>query len=253
MIAIDSASIRILYAMNAIDLKNIETYDDLQRLEIGKDFSKYYSFFVFNSDSLVTAWKKKHPRAESVPVRSGVRGKHFNWSEYHYSEFFIDHSKNTFTEYARMPRYMNHLNSKYTEIIPIQEWEINEETKKILGFECQKATCHFRGRRYTAWFSMDVPINKGPWKFGGLPGLILKIYDDDELYKFECIQIETLKKKLPMMMYEDYKEYKPINRDKLLKLQKMLNEDYMKATGARNLKTQEPISNPVDYYPIEIQ
>lgn len=53
-----------------------------------------------------------------------------------------------------------------------------------------KATCTFRGREYTAWFCVDIPISNGPWKFGGLPGLILKVYDKDHLFVFESIEIE---------------------------------------------------------------
>lgn len=34
------------------------------------------------------------------------------------------------------------------------------------------ATTQFRGLTYTAWFALDIPINEGPWKFHGLPGLI---------------------------------------------------------------------------------
>lgn len=57
---IDSANIRVLYALNPVDISNITTYDDLQRLEIGDSLSKYYSFFIYNSDSLITEWKNKY-------------------------------------------------------------------------------------------------------------------------------------------------------------------------------------------------
>jgi len=56
---IDSGTVRVLYALNATDIKNLETYDDLQRLEIGAQYSKYYSFFVFKKDSTVSARAKE--------------------------------------------------------------------------------------------------------------------------------------------------------------------------------------------------
>jgi GLPGLI family protein len=57
-------------------------------------------------------------------------------------------------------------------------WEISDEVKKIQGYTCYKATCHHRGRHYTAWFTPEIPIPEGPYKFKGLPGLILEIEDN---------------------------------------------------------------------------
>ena len=68
---VDTVRIRILYAFNATNINDSETYDDLQRLDIGEHFSKYYSFFFFNSDSLVTEWKNKHSMAQTLPIRLG--------------------------------------------------------------------------------------------------------------------------------------------------------------------------------------
>jgi len=75
---------------------------------------------------------------------------------------------------------------------PVFSWKISQDTASILGYPCQKATADFRGRTYTAWFSTDIPINDGPWKFMGLPGLILKINDSKNLFGFELIGIENI-------------------------------------------------------------
>jgi GLPGLI family protein len=64
-------------------------------------------------------------------------------------------------------------------LYPMQ-WEITEEEKKLDRFSCIKAKCQFRGRQYIAWFTPDLALPFGPWKMGGLPGLILDLEDVDE-------------------------------------------------------------------------
>lgn len=78
------------------------------------------------------------------------------------------------------------------ENIPYQEWKIHDETREVMGYTCQKATCSFRGRDYNAWFTMDIPVNDGPYKFYGLPGLILSIEDTKSEVKLNAIGVERL-------------------------------------------------------------
>ena len=79
------------------------------------------------------------------------------------------------------------------EKISPQQWQfMEEEETEILGYLCQKAVCRFQGRNYTAWFTLDIPINDGPYKFYGLPGLILKIEDSEKLFQFTAIGLEQL-------------------------------------------------------------
>src|SRR5690606_18799090 len=70
------------------------------------------------------------------------------------------------------------------EEFPVQDWEIHDETKEIGNYACQKATCTFKGRNYTAWFAPELPMPYGPWKLYGLPGLILSAYDDKQEVSF---------------------------------------------------------------------
>ena len=81
---------------------------------------------------------------------------------------------------------------KFTETIQPQAWQITADTATILGYLCQKATATFRGRSYEAWFSPELPVNDGPWKFFGLPGLILKVTDTENIFLFVCVGIENL-------------------------------------------------------------
>lgn len=71
-------------------------------------------------------------------------------------------------------------------------WQIIEETDTILGYMCQKANVSYAGRDYTAWFTTEIPINDGPWKFWGLPGLILKVIDTQALFQWTAVGLENI-------------------------------------------------------------
>ena len=88
------------------------------------------------------------------------------------------------------------------EIIPPMDWEIFPDTMTVLGYLCFKATAAFRGRNYIAWFTMDIPINDGPWKIYGLPGLILRLEDEDGLFVHEAVGLVSHAER-PIAMRDD--------------------------------------------------
>lgn len=67
--------------------------------------------------------------------------------------------------------------------LPKLNWQIiNDGSEEILGYKVQKAETNYDGKKYYAWFSTEMPINNGPFVFNGLPGLILKIQNEDSSY-----------------------------------------------------------------------
>lgn len=74
---------------------------------------------------------------------------------------------------------------------PFFNWDIVDDYKKIGSYLCQKALVTFRGREYTAWFAQELPVSSGPWKFSGLPGLILEISDNTGRYEWIAQNIIT--------------------------------------------------------------
>jgi GLPGLI family protein len=78
------------------------------------------------------------------------------------------------------------------EPIPVISWKISADTASFGTLHCQKATGHFKGRDYTAWFCPDLPFHTGPWKLGGLPGLIVEAYDTNKEVEFKFDGMEQI-------------------------------------------------------------
>ena len=107
-----------------------------------------------------------------------------------------------------------------TDSVPDINWTIDRKTsKQIDGYTCNKATTHFRGRDYEAWFTPEIPITFGPFKFKGLPGLILTLNSIGENFKKSWIatKITALDKEFPIppicedcinMTLREFTEYK---------------------------------------------
>ncbi|WP_417430914.1 GLPGLI family protein [Halpernia sp.] len=72
-------------------------------------------------------------------------------------------------------------------------WKLSSETKKVGQYNLQKATTDFGGRKWIAWFNQEIPINEGPYKFRGLPGLIFEISDSENQFLFKLIKSYQLK------------------------------------------------------------
>lgn len=69
------------------------------------------------------------------------------------------------------------------------KWEITKEMSTIMGYKCQKANIEYNGERYSAWFAPDLPYNAGPEIFRGLPGLILKVSNENGYVGYEAIEL----------------------------------------------------------------
>ncbi|MFD2908530.1 GLPGLI family protein [Flavobacterium ardleyense] len=117
---------------------------------------------------------------------------------YTYKDFEKDSL--TFTNFANEKSY------KVSEKNISFDWVITDEEKIISSYKCKKAVTHFRGRDYIAWFSEEIPIFNGPFKFNDLPGLIVEIYDSELKYSWiaKSIQLnkDLLKIEEPNLKYK---------------------------------------------------
>lgn len=180
---IDTSLVRIKYKM--VYVKDVENPDkkteNTMMLQIGNELSKYFDYSRFISDSLYNVL------AEKKTAKSEVSTQVINQSIGSLPlEIFKNYPKGKITTVDRVPF------DTYTfeEEMESPDWTLERDTLTVCGYNCKKATTTYFGRNYTAWYAPEIPISEGPWKFFGLPGLILKVEDDREHYSFECISIE---------------------------------------------------------------
>lgn len=129
----------------------------------------------------------------------------------------------------------------YEEPLSQIEWHIADSTKNILDYECVMATADYHGRRWTVWFTPDIPINDGPWKLQGLPGLIMEASESKGQYSFSATGIESGNAGVPPVFEEEL--YEKLERKELLKHKRFFAENMgaiiTAQTSAKNLKPSQ--------------
>lgn len=71
-----------------------------------------------------------------------------------------------------------------------RNWKLGSKSDSINGYSCKNAFINFKGRKYTAWYTPEIPLPYGPYKFSGLPGLIVKISDQRNTHCFDLKKIQ---------------------------------------------------------------
>lgn len=77
----------------------------------------------------------------------------------------------------------------YEEPMPEFKWDSLAGDTTIMGHVAHKAKTKYRGRIWTVYYTLDIPISDGPWKLCGLPGLILCAKDSLGDFSFEATGI----------------------------------------------------------------
>lgn len=129
----------------------------------------------------------------------------------------------------------------------ITGWKLINESKIINTIHCKKAELSYRGRNWTAWYSTEIPFPYGPYKFSGLPGLIIKIADETGDFDFELVKSVAnteLKDKQLKINKRRYTEAIETTQSKLEQAQKTARENaaaVLASYGTTILKGQEVI------------
>ncbi len=130
------------------------------------------------------------------------------------------------------------------------EWKLEKGAQVVMGHVCRRATCHFRGRDYVAWYAQDIPIFEGPLCFNGLPGLILQVYDTQRHFTFTATRIEVVVGWMPVYLLDELVDEMGRAEARRIKRNARENPGVNSATGEQDSrpKAKRPASgvNPIE-------
>ena len=181
------------------------------------------SFFVGEKFSKIDSLKKSLTSKDGSATSMGF----VNLADVPKTNFKFIVEKNW--EDGKVKFYDNLLKYKYVyEEQPIFNWSIQNETTEIGKFNCKKAVMSAYGRDWIAWFTSDIPLNDGPYKFSGLPGLIIKISDTQEHFTFELIGVDKRIGSGGFTLDENIADYRKVSKTDYLKAVRNINENILK-------------------------
>ena len=155
---------------------------EMMNLDIADSGSKFYSYTAYHSDSIMRVdLEKQLASTGMINVKTDGRKGSIRYSiskKYPKYEVFF-HNRILRDQY------------KVADDRKI-DWKISSEKQKIGEWNTQKAETEFGGRKWAAWFTSDIPIQDGPYKFHGLPGLIVKLEDQSKSHVFNLQAVKNL-------------------------------------------------------------
>lgn len=234
------ATYSLTYQQDSTNPSNIRNADML--LFIGENISKFVSKADYMNDTITRKFKTFEQEQEYYmnpqrPIPNILYKLFKNYPK----------GKLTYTEYIPSSNF------RYEEDLDLFHWNLTADTSTAYGFKIQKALCDFGGRSWIAWFAPELPYGDGPYKFNGLPGLILKISDTRNHYIFEMKSIGKTEKSL-MIDFLDT-DYMPTTKQKFFQAWDSFQADIVnrarqaggdndfQQTLARNLASR---NNPIE-------
>lgn len=166
---------------DSTDKANVIT--EMMLLDIDKKGSNYYSQQKFLADSTSRADLERQLKLSPNNISINRTDKPGQVS-YKVSKQYPDFKTYLFTRVSS--------DSYKIEEDKKPEWKILPDKQKVGAYNAQKATTNFGGREWTAWFSTDLPFQDGPYKFYGLPGLIVKIEDKTGSHSMTLVGNKTI-------------------------------------------------------------
>jgi len=191
---LDFSKMRIQYKVLMVKdtLHPEKVTEDRLMLQIGSKISKSSNYYKMINDSILSQLLISGGASEAFQAMRGRQMGDLTLI----GSFFKNYptGKITALDKVLIDRF------QYEENIPDFQWKLEKGEQEVLGYLCKKATTNFRGRTYEAWYAPEIMISDGPWKFSGLPGLILKISDAKKQYVFEAIALSLISWKDPITL-----------------------------------------------------
>jgi len=184
-----------------------ELKHELMILNIQKDRSEFYSFERYASDSTQLAESKKGNMA--MPFNKAM-----------VNDRVVKYPNSNLINYITIMFWDQYIVKQDIDL----KWHLENSFDTILGYKVQKATADFGGRKWTAWFTKEMPIQDGPYKFKNLPGLILKIEDHNKNHTFELKGIKSNTTEFNYPNVDNSKSYN-LNYDQYVKKYKNFRKD----------------------------
>ena len=209
----DTVCVRVQYhARYKHTQEQKETFDDTNLLDLGRHSSRFYSQkfeqFLYMRDSVESSTQDPMDKLQFLASMYGPK----KGREYEVYKHIPEKGMLTYTDVLH-----NDFFFCYQEAVPAFEWELAEGDTLILGYPCHKAVCQFRGRVWTAWYTLDLPFDNGPWKLGGLPGLILAASESRQEFSFVATGIEQLRHTVSITFHSNrYERLTPTRFQRLL-------------------------------------
>lgn len=244
---LDTANIKISYTLTwKEDSNNLErSRKEDMILLIGQDVSKFMSENFYD---MVRFGRQAERAGQLRQFFDNNEAKKY-LSRYTYA-IYKNFPEGSYTYHDKViPDYL-----EYTEDFSVFNWVLLDETMTIGNYNAQRAHCYYGGRNWVAWYTTEIPINDGPYKFYSLPGLIIKLYDEEEHYVFEMTKLERYENGMSID-YED-RGWMLTTRADFLKAYRNLQRDIInraKEAGA-NVESQQrayrnmlKINNPIEF------
>ncbi|PIK17535.1 GLPGLI family protein [Prevotella intermedia] len=221
--------------------------DDMQ-LEVGEKVSYFYSATYRAYEEELR--KSVDANNIAVPTSTSTRGSIS-------MDFYRNYptGKSTYLDKVIREKF------RITEPLEQPQWDIiADSTKQILNYDCQMARCKFKGRTWTAWFAADIPLDNGPWKLCGLPGLILRAYDSKQQYIFDCVGMKQAGEAENITYDPKFDKYATATMKEFVDYQaKAVPEDALAASGIKievpeemKAELMKKLAKPMPSNPLEL-
>lgn len=207
-VELDKSKLRVTYEARIIrdTTSSVRQKDRIITL-IGNNWYKTFSYIAWLTNMCAHA-------------PSSVAHKYFQPSDYNIvvpDQTYRNLKARTIRNMVMLPKGAKGGLAVYTESQPSFKWELSDTVKNIEGYACQRAVTDYAGRRWTVWFTPEISVDCGFWKFSGLPGLILEASDKTGEYFFQVSSIENFEG--PISLYRtsrkeiSRKEFRVLEKD----------------------------------------